>query len=697
MNQGNALIIALILPAFLSSLAGCSEGDSPCSESNKCVEGYACNKDGECIPASGFQIITSALDPAYVGEPYETQLQASGGIPPYQWSVDSSLAWLSVERQSDDLWVLTGTPAVPTAIEGTDVVIISTDNSHGDGEEKRKTLPLIVFECVDGRKQNCFTPQGGVCVGGYETCTNNSWGVCDESTGPSIDIEYCGPTCEPCDMSSSDSCRGGTCACGNESPCTGGLICCHHKCMDVPECGDCGDDVKQDWEACEGNDFGQTTCESLGYAFGDLACTDRCIIDTSDCCGDGTTGTSEQCDDENTTSLDGCADCRISDFVLNSHTEGNQMGVSLASHTTGDFTAVWISDGQDGSGMGVFGQRFDSTGYKIGNEFRINTYTDGHQYSPRVPKGILGDFVVAWTSEDQGGSSFGVYAQRIDSSGNLLGSEFLVNTSTDSAQSLPSVAMQPNLGFVVTWNGYVEPTGDLEIFSQLFDTDGNPVGGEYRVTNDIDNDQGGPVVASDASGNFAIVWQRSPRTGSDVEIVGQRFDSSGNPVGSEFSINIFSDGIQSEPDIAMDSTGKFVVVWMSYAQDGSEYGVFGRLYGSNGTPITGEFQVNTYTESDQFFPDVSMDEAGNFIVTWSSIGQDSGVEGIFAQKFDSSGQPQGEEFQLNSPQQSSFAPSVAMFGQGRFVAAWDSAYLSINDVVGQRFNDQGEPRGREPW
>jgi len=258
--------------------------------------------------------------------------------------------------------------------------------------------------------------------------------------------------------------------------------------------------------------------------------------------------------------------------------------------------------------------------------------------------------------------------------------------------------MLGNAGFVITWNG-AQLNGDIDIFFQLFDTDGNVVGGEYRVTNDVENDQQGPTVDSDSIGNFAIVWQTDLQDGSMSEIFGRRFGSSGNPIGNEFHINTYSIGDQSEPDIAMSPTGKFAVVWMSYAQDGSEYGVYGRLYDSNGDPVTNEFQVNTHTESDQFFPKVSMDESGNFIIVWVSRGQDAGLDGIYGQRYNSDGQPIGDEFQVNAPYiDHAIAPAVAMFNQGRFVVTWDAAAPSIfGDVLGQRFNGQTEPRGREAW
>ena len=60
-----------------------------------------------------------------------------------------------------------------------------------------------------------------------------------------------------------------------------------------------------------------------------------------------------------------------------------------------------------------------------------------------------GNFVVAWQSDGQDGSGNGIYAQRYDSSGSAVGSEFLVNTYTTSAQGDPSSTMD-GTGLITT-------------------------------------------------------------------------------------------------------------------------------------------------------------------------------------------------------------------------------------------------------
>src|SRR5262245_35735761 len=72
-----------------------------------------------------------------------------------------------------------------------------------------------------------------------------------------------------------------------------------------------------------------------------------------------------------------------------------------------------------------------------GTEFRINQATFNDQSAPVIAIDGDGDFVVAWQSEDQDGSSYGVYARRYNFNGFFVGNEFQVNTFTTGSQTAP--------------------------------------------------------------------------------------------------------------------------------------------------------------------------------------------------------------------------------------------------------------------
>src|SRR4029434_4310587 len=110
--------------------------------------------------------------------------------------------------------------------------------------------------------------------------------------------------------------------------------------------------------------------------------------------------------------------------------------------------------------------------------------------------------------------------------------------------------------------------------------------------------------------------------GDESGIVGRRYDSGGSPLGTEFQVNSYTTEQQSDPVIAVAPDGNFVVVWSSYGQDGSHFGVFGQRFASSGSSVGTEFQVNTYTTARQIDPAVAIAADGSFAVAWSSYATD---------------------------------------------------------------------------
>src|SRR5688572_16417127 len=66
----------------------------------------------------------------------------------------------------------------------------------------------------------------------------------------------------------------------------------------------------------------------------------------------------------------------------NTFTQGTQFFPAIAKLANG-YIVVWASDGQDGSGYGIYGQRYTQDGAKIGAELHISETTAGDQTRPR--------------------------------------------------------------------------------------------------------------------------------------------------------------------------------------------------------------------------------------------------------------------------------------------------------------------------
>jgi hypothetical protein len=181
--------------------------------------------------------------------------------------------------------------------------------------------------------------------------------------------------------------------------------------------------------------------------------------------------------------------------------------------------------------------------------------------------------------------------------------------------------------FVVTWMSDYR-----DVFAQRFDRDGNRAGAEFWVNSLTTGTNQYPSVASDAEGNFVIVWDRTNQFGNDAEILGQRFDPAGSKIGTEFQVNSVSAGVQRYASVALDPAGGAIVTWESYTQPGSNVEIFAQRFDKAGNRIGTEFRVNATTFNTQDFTTVAVDADGDAFVVWESYGQDGNAEGVYGRR-----------------------------------------------------------------
>ena len=147
--------------------------------------------------------------------------------------------------------------------------------------------------------------------------------------------------------------------------------------------------------------------------------------------------------------------------------------------------------------------------------------------------------------------------------------------------------------------------------------------GVFRVNQLGVGDQENPQVAILSSGATVFVWQGGPTGMQDIYL--RIASESGAFVTGDVLVNLYTDQHQAYPSVAALSGGNFVVVWSSYGQDGSFQGVYGRLFDASGAPLTAEFQVNETVQLNQRDPQVAALADGSFIVVWASEAPRGGV------------------------------------------------------------------------
>ncbi|WP_308311328.1 calcium-binding protein [Shinella sp. CPCC 101442] len=202
---------------------------------------------------------------------------------------------------------------------------------------------------------------------------------------------------------------------------------------------------------------------------------------------------------------------------VNTSTVGKENDTAVAVLPDGGWIVTWSTAGQDGSGSGVYQQRYASNGNGVGGEIKVNSFTAGAKDDVDVAVLSDGGWVITWASFGQDGSNFGVYQQRYKADGSVSGGEKLVNTSTVGHQSEPSIAALDDGGWIVTWNA---TTGRnlLDIYQQLYDSDGNKVGSEVVVNYVRNNNQQQPTITSLADGGWVVAWaDDTPRSSVHVK------------------------------------------------------------------------------------------------------------------------------------------------------------------------------------
>jgi len=377
------------------------------------------------------------------------------------------------------------------------------------------------------------------------------------------------------------------------------------------------------------------------------------------------------------------------ELLANTYYTAAQQRPTVAAAADGSFVVVWESLAQDGDNYGVFGQRFDSAGEAAGTEFLVNTYTPLRQGAASVDTDTKGGFVVVWESDGQDGNYFGIFGQRFGSDGLPAGTEFQLNNNFIGAQRDPTVATFSDGGFVAAWQSDGQDGQGAGVFARRFLSTGLPADLEFAVNTFTTAGQYLPRLDVGADDGFVVVWASDDgRDGDGYGVFGQRFDSAGATVGTEFAVNTFTTGAQRVPDVATIDDG-FVVVWQSYAVDMYGEGIAARRYDGDGEPLAAEFVVNTYAIDNQRYPRVDADSLAGFVVAWETDGLDGELEGIILQQFDSLGGTTGPESVVNTKVTGSQRrPAISAAG-GEFVVAWEGTgeQESSYDAFGQRYFD----------
>ena len=314
----------------------------------------------------------------------------------------------------------------------------------------------------------------------------------------------------------------------------------------------------------------------------------------------------------------GSNDQRISDMGLDGVPSPESVSSVAVAYNPdkGQYLVVWI--GSEGVCRQVFGQIIDAkSGHEVGaNDFLIGNGI-GDASSLDVAYGD-GEYLVAWNDED-------VYVQRLSAEGLELGvDDQVVNGDSLNLATSVSVAYDPsNRQYLLVWDDFrFDPIGAKtgQIIGQLIDAD---TGAEIGV-DDFSIGTGSPfgnqypaVAHNPSTHEFFVVWKRTEFGIGSIR--GQRLDSaSASPIGaSEFQINSSTFPDQFWPRVVYAPSGnQYLVIWAANFEILAR-----RVDGATGAPQAhSEFVVSKHV-SIAFHPDVAFDSnASEYLIVFSAFG-----------------------------------------------------------------------------
>jgi len=360
----------------------------------------------------------------------------------------------------------------------------------------------------------------------------------------------------------------------------------------------------------------------------------------------------------------------LREFQVNTTETGAQIDADIAMNSSGESVVVWRT------GNSVYGQLFDSDGTKRGAEFSFMPFLDS---PPKVGMDEEGNFIVVW-EQSVVDAGYTVWAQFFDRNANPIDSQFIVDEFNKAFHPPrhPDVAMNDNGNVVVVYEDVPTFEPYSNIVGRQYVLSGNTVieGSVFTVNTTTDSSQVHPVVAINGLGDFVVAWQSSNYNNFGFNsILAQKFDNTGATVGGEIEVSeiVLSEVSSSgETDIEIYNDGTFSATWIEYTATYAELNA--RWFDENCNPMGPIIDFNDQSLFDRFEPSISGAAQDITVITWESFGQDGSGRGIYSQRFDKFGNKIGPEFRVNtSTDASQQNPVVAMDATGNFTVVWDGA------------------------
>ncbi|GAG77809.1 unnamed protein product, partial [marine sediment metagenome] len=221
----------------------------------------------------------------------------------------------------------------------------------------------------------------------------------------------------------------------------------------------------------------------------------------------------------------------------------------------------------------IYAQLVNSTGdvkwISKGVAICTEDYTQG---APQICSDGAGGAVITW-NDKRNGSTYDIYAQKIDTSGDLkwTANGTAISMATGD-QVVPQICSDGAGGAIITWTDY-RNAKNYDIYTQKINSSGYVkwnANGTAICTES--GDQYFPQICSDGAGGAIIVWE--DLRGSDSDIYVQYINSTGHAKWTTNGTTISTaNNTQWYPKICSDGAGGAIITWADY-RSGTNYDIY---------------------------------------------------------------------------------------------------------------------------
>jgi hypothetical protein len=256
------------------------------------------------------------------------------------------------------------------------------------------------------------------------------------------------------------------------------------------------------------------------------------------------------------------------------------------------------------------------------------------------------------------------------------GTAELIETNTGYATS-PQVAVNSNGHAIAVWSQRNDPNNNVSIYANRFNgTDWGTA--ELIETGDAGN-AGTPQIAVDSNGNAIAVWVQYD--GANINIYANRFNGTG--WGTAELIETGDAGNAFDPQVALDSSGNAIAVWQQ--NDGAINNIYANRFNGTDWGTAELIETNTGYAGT---PQIAVDSNGHAIAVWSQRNDPNNNVSIYANRFNGTDWGTAELIETGDAGNTG-TPQVAVDSNGNAIAVWEQYDGANNNIYANRFNGTG--------